>query len=218
MLVALLKGGHLKERSAGWRPSTGCAVPHARACLGARQRGTGLCAADDLSFEVVPVEQQPYDPAWPTRYEAARSELAPIFGADAMIEHIGSTSIPGCSAQPIIDILVQLPGPLNFDQRDGLEALNYGNQLGDDAAEVFFRPEPATKVHVTSAGSKYAAHRVAFRDYLRGHEKHRQQYEQLKADQAAAHPEDPMAYTAGKIAFVMETIDLAELAEPQKLD
>ena len=45
------------------------------------------------------MEQQPYDPAWPTRYEAARSELAPIFGADAMIEHIGSTSIPGCSGQ-----------------------------------------------------------------------------------------------------------------------
>ncbi len=116
--------------------------------------GSKFFPADDLSFEVVPVEQHAYDPAWPAQYEAARAELAPIFGADAMIEHIGSTSIPGCSAQPIIDILVQMPGPLNFDQRDALEALNYGNQLGDDVAEVFFGPEPATKVHVTSAGQQ----------------------------------------------------------------
>lgn len=159
----------------------------------------------------MPVNVVPYDAAWPGQFLEARAQLALVFGPDASIEHVGSTSIPGCSAQPIIDILVQLDAlPLDWDQRDALEALNYGEVWGVAGGhQLFERAEPHTKVHVAVAGSDYANHRLWFRDYLREHPERRQAYETLKAELAVAHPNDRAAYTAAKLAFVEETIALA---------
>jgi hypothetical protein len=114
----------------------------------------------------MPVEQVAYDPGWPARFEAGRAELVPVVGPDGTIEHIGSTSIPGCAAQPIIDILVQLPAlPLDWEP---MSDLGYGDQMGNGGVnQVFYREAPRTKVHVTQAGSKYAHDRLLFRDYLR---------------------------------------------------
>lgn len=159
----------------------------------------------------MPVEQGPYDPGWPARFETARAELVPVVGPEGTIEHIGSTSIPGCAAQPIIDILVQLPAlPLDWEP---MSDLGYGEQLGNGGvSQVFYREAPKTKVHVAQAGSKYARDRLLFRDYLRQHPQLRQQYEQLKAKQAAGHHDSEGAYTASKTTFVAETLALAEAA------
>lgn len=160
---------------------------------------------------VMPVEHVPYDPGWPAQFEAARAELLPLVSPEGTIEHIGSTSIPGCAAQPIIDILVQLPTlPLDWEP---MIDLGYEELLGDGGVnQVFYREAPRNKVHVTQTGSKYAHDRLLFRDFLRQHLERSQQYEQLKAEQAAAHPDSEGAYTAGKTAFVAETLALSEAA------
>lgn len=162
------------------------------------------------------MEQHPYDSGWPVTFEAARAELVPIFGNGATVDHIGSTSIPGIAAQPIIDILVQLPAlPVNWDQRDALEALGYGEQLGTGGVnQVFYRAEPRTKIHVTVAGGQYASDRLLFRDYLRQHPERRHQYEVHKAELAACSSDDQAAYTAAKLHFVQQTIALAAAPSP----
>lgn len=53
-----------------------------------------------------------YDPAWPARFEAERDRIARALGDHALtIEHIGSTSVPGLGAKPIIDVLVTVADP-----------------------------------------------------------------------------------------------------------
>ena len=54
-----------------------------------------------------PVIVEPYDPAWPTKFEAERKALAPVLARwlAAPIEHIGSTAVPGLPAKPVIDIM-----------------------------------------------------------------------------------------------------------------
>jgi len=163
------------------------------------------------------VELMEYDPEWSAWFEAARAELAPMLGEAASIEHIGSTSVPGMAAQPIIDILVQLPAlPLDWEP---MAELRYGEQRGlGGVNQVFYRPEPRAKVYVAVAGSNYAADRLLFRDYLREHPERRLAYEALKADAAAAHPDNAGAYTAAKLAFVQETIAMASAAAPAEPD
>jgi GrpB-like predicted nucleotidyltransferase (UPF0157 family) len=159
----------------------------------------------------MPLQLVAYDADWPIRFQDASAELIGILGPEALVDHIGSTSIPACSAQPIVDVLVQVPAiPLSVHHQDALEAIGYGEQLGAAGVnQMFFRQLPLTKVHLTAVGSNYAADRLGFRDYLRGHEQRRAQYEDLKGLLSAEHPNDPIAYTAGKHAFVQETIALA---------
>jgi GrpB-like predicted nucleotidyltransferase (UPF0157 family) len=54
-----------------------------------------------------PIELSAYDPTWPAAFERERALIAPILGTNAVqIEHMGSTSIPGLPAKPIIDVIV----------------------------------------------------------------------------------------------------------------
>lgn len=54
-----------------------------------------------------PIEIVAYSPAWPERFAAEQSALAAIFPApEIRIEHIGSTSVPGLAAKPVLDILI----------------------------------------------------------------------------------------------------------------
>jgi dephospho-CoA kinase len=78
-----------------------------------------------------PIAQIDYDAAWPDRFEAIRVQLAPLFGAEATIEHTGSTAVPGLSGTDVIDVLVLLPAlPVSFASRDALEALGYHEHAG----------------------------------------------------------------------------------------
>ena len=158
-----------------------------------------------------PIDQQAYDPAWPAAYLAARAELAPVFGPEASIHHIGSTAVPGLSAKNIVDLLVAQPALLvTFEMRDALEDLGYEERFGNAGVNALFvKNIPPTNVHIALAGSDYARDRLTFRDYLRQHGDRRDAYAALKGEAAAANPGDPVAYAASKVAFVVETLELA---------
>lgn len=69
----------------------------------------------------------PYDPDWPRRFDDERRVLAAVFaGSEAVIEHVGSTAVPGLGAKPVIDIMVGVQALLDVDGRIPLlEAAGY---------------------------------------------------------------------------------------------
>lgn len=69
----------------------------------------------------------PYDPAWPRRFDEERRALTAVFaGTKTVIEHVGSTAVPGLGAKPVIDIIVGVPLLAEVERRiPALDAAGY---------------------------------------------------------------------------------------------
>ncbi len=137
----------------------------------------------------------PYDPAWTLAFAAEAERIRLAFGELALrIEHVGSTSVPGLAAKPVIDIQVSvssLESRAPYDTR--LVALGYTYfPLGDfDLVYPFFkRPAgwPSTHhIHLCAAGSEQERNHLAFRDYLRRKPVVAAEYASLKRNLASVH-------------------------------
>ena len=150
-----------------------------------------------------------YDPAWEAqaaqearRVQAALGENCPV------VYHIGSTSVPGLAAKPIIDIMpvVRSLGAVD-GSRAALESLGY-EYLGEFGipGRRYMRKggdERTHQVHVFAQGDTVNITRhLAFRDFLRAHPDVCAEYAALKRELAARYPYDIDAYCEGKEAFV----------------
>jgi len=123
-----------------------------------------------------------YDPAWPPRFDEERQRISAALGGTArVIEHIGSTSVPGLAAKPVIDILVPVD-----DVEDeaaylpALEDAGYLLRVREPGHRMFRTPELDVHVHLWRAGSEDVDRHVLFRDWLRVDERDRGEYERLK--------------------------------------
>ena len=158
------------------------------------------------------VEVVPYSEAWPSMFDDARVGLAMALGdAARSIEHIGSTAVEGLSAKPTIDILIVVERIEDFLERLlQVEALGFDYRAsntfvgGDD--HLFLRKVANGKrthhVHVLRVGSpEIEAYRL-FRDALRSDAALRKEYETIKTDLAARHPDDRMRYVTEKAEWV----------------
>jgi GrpB-like predicted nucleotidyltransferase (UPF0157 family) len=159
------------------------------------------------------VEIVDYDPVWRELFlvEKARLERA-FMGLALGIEHIGSTSVPGLAAKPVIDILVAIEAALEADELVRvLATLGYVHVPQDDRDRTFFRKGmPRTHhVHVVRAGSWAFFSHVWFRDFLVDHPSAAEEYELLKRVLAARHRSDRAAYVKGKDAMVSMILDRA---------
>ena len=69
----------------------------------------------------------PYDPDWPRRFDEERRVLAAVFaGTEAVIEHVGSTAVPGLGSKPVIDVMIGVPASASVEVRvPALEAAGY---------------------------------------------------------------------------------------------
>lgn len=157
---------------------------------------------------------EPYSPSWSQAFADEAALLRSEFGPLALeIEHVGSTSVPGLAAKPVIDIQVsvaQLDDRAAFLER--LTRLNYVHiDLGeyDRVYPFFIKPEiwPTTHhVHLCVAGGEEEANHLAFRDYLRENPASAEEYEHLKRSLAARHDGHTIksveAYSLDKTAFV----------------
>lgn len=152
-----------------------------------------------------------YDPAWPG--EAAR-ELARVGAAlgdlAVRLDHVGSTSVPGLAAKPIVDLQVSV---VALEPRaayvDPLESIGYLFVPFATAPEYHFfgrpRERPRTHhLHVCAAGSFEERRHLAVRDYLRAEPAEAARYEAVKRESVRRNPEDRVAYMAGKDGFVKE--------------
>lgn len=136
---------------------------------------------------------QPYQTCWPEQFEQLNAELLKALPPEVHIEHVGSTSVPGLAAKPIIDLdMVYFPGEIAFSLiKTALENIRYehrGNQ-GIPGREVFrraaggFHPvldHISHHLYVCPAESPELLNHLQFRDYLRSHPEACQEYAALK--------------------------------------
>ncbi|HEX8904123.1 MAG TPA: GrpB family protein [Longimicrobiaceae bacterium] len=159
-----------------------------------------------------------YDPAWAEKFEAHAAIIAGALGATALrIEHIGSTSVPGLGAKPIIDILVVVPN--SADESAYLpQLLGAGYVLRVREPEWFEHrmlrtSERDVHVHVLSAGCPEIGRYLAFRDRLRRHAADRLRYERTKRELAAREWADMDEYARAKSEVVESILAAAQAAD-----
>lgn len=160
-----------------------------------------------MSDPVVKIEIVAYDPSWTILYEEERRRIAAALGDIAeSIEHIGSTSVPGLPAKPLIDILVTVACLGRADRYVGpLGSLGYVYfpVLGNAERYAFGKGTPHTHhVHVVRHGGEEHVRPVAFRDYLRANPEAAQQYGELKRALAGRFRHDRQGYNRAKTDFV----------------
>lgn len=181
-----------------------------------------LTAADIVTFDDTPpppgsspwVDKGPqrevavvdYDPTWPNSFEQLASRLRGALGATALaVEHVGSTSVPGLPAKPIIDVDLTVPDSANEDAwLPPLEAAGFSLQIREPwwyGHRCLTASDPAANIHVFSPDcAEVARHRI-FRDWLRTQPQDRELYRDAKlaaAEAANAGGEHVMQYNARK--------------------
>ena len=166
----------------------------------------------------------PYNPAWPKLFEDEKRHLCACLPHELIkrIEHFGSTAIPGLSAKPIIDILVEVTSleetkkvivPILIAQ--GYEYFwrpTHGNTGLPFYAWFIKRDVRGNRTHhIHMVESEYEHwDRLLFRDYLIEHPHLIKEYQQLKFDVAGQFPKDRAAYTAAKAKFIIRITLLAK--------
>lgn len=148
-----------------------------------------------------------HNETWRTAFEQEASDIRQSLASEVPgLEHIGSTSIPGLRAKPILDLLLGLP---NLDDGPGLAAdlaklgYEFRSDAGLPAEHVFAKGTPRTHMlHVVEFGGEAWQQKLAFRDALRDEPELAQAYQELKVSLSLRFPDDRAAYTAGKTAFV----------------
>jgi GrpB-like predicted nucleotidyltransferase (UPF0157 family) len=161
-----------------------------------------------------PVEVVPFDPRWQHVFGEWRDRLAEALGHTAIsIHHVGSTSVPGLAAKPIVDMQISVP-----DLEDEVSYVPAIAAAGvplrsRDERHRYFRPasdEPrVVQIHVCRAGGSWAVDHVLFRDYLRAFADVRDRYAAFKTTLAEQYHGDRLAYTDGKAGFILDTLDAA---------
>lgn len=150
-----------------------------------------------------------YDPLWEQAFLEEKKALQAILRGNCLaIHHIGSTSIPGLAAKPIIDIMPVVRSLAEVDKAAGeFEIIGY-EFLGEFGipGRRFMRKggdERTHNVHIFAERDKVNINRhLGFRDYLRQHSEERRAYESLKRKLALQFPYDVMAYNEGKDSFI----------------
>lgn len=150
-----------------------------------------------------------YDPKWKQDYQDEQKKIEDILKENALvIYHIGSTSVPGLAAKPIIDIMVAVRSLEKVDAAaDAFSALGY-EFLGEFgiAGRRYIRKggdERTHQIHIFQADDwNNIGRHLAFRQYLSTHEREREEYAKLKRELAQQFPYDIEGYCDGKEAFV----------------
>lgn len=174
-----------------------------------------------LGLESGTVRVVAYDSTWPALFEAEVARIAPALAAQRLspvLEHMGSTSVPGLAAKPIIDIL---GGWHDARDRERIIAAltdagyTYRGEQGIPGRDFFRRGEPRQyHLHLTAVGSAFWHDHRAFRDFLRAHADAAADYASLKQALAARFPFDRESYIEGKTEFVHAILERARMPGP----
>lgn len=155
-----------------------------------------------------------YHPAWPERFRFLARRAAEAIGERVLaVEHVGSTSVPGLAAKPIIDLAV-LVRPEDVPHAiERLAALGYvheGNK-GIPGREAFRTPPGEEKHHLYVCIPESASVRdhLLFRDYLRAHPDVAREYAELKRRLAEQYRHDSEGYQDAKRPFIEEVTERA---------
>ncbi len=153
----------------------------------------------------------PHDPAWAGMFEAEAALLRPVFADNLLaLHHIGSTSIPGIRAKPIIDMLPVVKDIAAVDALNAqMEALGYEamGEFGISGRRYFRKSTDGVRshhVHTFQQGNSDIARHLNFAAYLRAHPEDAERYSRLKIELAKQFPHDIEGYCDGKDALIAE--------------
>jgi GrpB-like predicted nucleotidyltransferase (UPF0157 family) len=164
------------------------------------------------STTVAPVQVVDYDPDWPRIFSQLKDQIWPSLRYVALaIEHVGSTSVPGLAAKPVIDIDIVIASRTDLPlliQRLGALGYQHRGNLGIEDRDAFRAPEnqPAQHLYVCVENSLALQNHIAVRDYLRTHACEATAYSTLKKQLAEQFRNDRECYMAGKTAFILSIL------------
>lgn len=157
-----------------------------------------------------------YDPEWPSKYVRERDYITEILKDNCIsIYHIGSTSVPGLAAKPIIDIMAVVRSLEEVDtvaEKFSEIGYEYLGEFGITGRRYLRKggDERTHQIHIFQADDwNNIGRHLAFRDYMRTHEKERNEYAKIKKDLAQKFPYDIDGYCDGKENFVREMEEIA---------
>lgn len=166
------------------------------------------------------VALQPYNQQWPALFERERNTLLTVLGAAAShIEHIGSTSVPGMNAKPVLDLLVGGPSIAGLaDTMPQLERLGYIRKpKASSPTHIFMAkgPEDARThyLHMVRYNQREWQRYISFRDFLIQNPQAQREYASLKEDLAKRFPNNRAKYTHGKQAFIEKALQQYGLSD-----
>lgn len=136
-----------------------------------------------------PVTLQEYDARWPRWYAVEEAKIRAALGERVvLVEHCGSTSVPGLAAKPLIDVLLVVPDSADEDAYvPALVEAGYYLRLREPGwyeHRLVKGTVPNVNVHVFSPGCVEVERMLAFRDRLRSHDGDRAEYERVKRELA----------------------------------
>lgn len=159
-----------------------------------------------------PVTLVEFDPDWPARFEREATRIRAALGVQVrLLEHVGSTSVPGLAAKPIIDIVLAVP-----DSSDEpayvppMEAAGYVLRIREPEwleHRLFKAADQSVNIHVFTEGTFEIRRMLAFRDWLRANDDDRLLYERTKRELAARDWKYVQHYADAKtevVAAIME--------------
>jgi GrpB-like predicted nucleotidyltransferase (UPF0157 family) len=162
-----------------------------------------------------PIVIADYDPEWPRLFAREVERIWAALGANVvLLEHVGSTSVPGLAAKPRIDILLVVPNSADEPSYvPVLEAAGYVLRIREPdwyEHRVFKGPDTDVNVHVFSPGCVEIDRMLGFRDWLRGHDDDRALYERTKRELAAREWKYTQNYADAKTEVVEAILQWAE--------
>jgi len=145
------------------------------------------------------------DPSWPTVFAEHENRIRVALGAARKVEHIGSTSVPGLAAKPIIDILVTVDDITSEeDYLDPLLRAGYQLRVREPGHRMVRTPALDVHVHLLESGDPAGSDYLLFRDHLRRDSTDRELYERAKRELVRYDWADMNAYADAKTAVITE--------------
>jgi GrpB-like predicted nucleotidyltransferase (UPF0157 family) len=160
------------------------------------------------------VEVVAYRLDWPERFLQWRARLAFGLGRRALrIDHVGSTSVPGLSAKPIIDIQLSVSDIADeAAYLPGCAGAGFELYSRDDSHRFLHVPPPSPRVaqlHVCQGGGQFERDHLLFRDYLRTHGDECESYAAVKHAAVERWGDDRIGYTYAKNGFILDRLERA---------
>ncbi|KTD45535.1 glutamate rich protein GrpB [Legionella rubrilucens] len=150
----------------------------------------------------------PYDVNWPQQFLLEAERVKNALGENCLeVHHIGSTSVPGLAAKPVIDMI---PVVADIREVDGanarMQALGYeiNGEHGIPFRRYFHKGgrQRTHHLHAFESGHVEIERHLKFRDWMRSHAEDRDAYARLKQELACQYPDDIMSYCLGKESFI----------------
>jgi GrpB-like predicted nucleotidyltransferase (UPF0157 family) len=160
---------------------------------------------------VASTELRRYDPRWPLLFARERDRVVASLPVVVVVEHFGSTAVPGLEAKPVVDMMASVPDVEGIDEA-AVRDLGYREDIehGMRGRRLFQRDQPRAEsyhLHVVPVEGLRDRIEILFRDYLRLHPAAVADY--TAAKRQAARDLTGVEYTRAKTASVQRIVDLA---------